>query len=241
MAYTGPGYPNWLADEYPGMGGINTALKGYSYLLNDPGFKQLTEASASDPEAQQYQAGPMAGVPSSAAPGLFGRLMAANMGANVAGQAAQNQGQNAAQKERVQAGSDTANLMAGQQESELGLEEAQTKKATGELGGFASILNMLSNPKGMGANIMGAAGASPGSTPLSGLLGLGKGLFGKIMSMFSGVPGLDDLAGLAGDTSGAGLESVLGAGGDLGALGGSEGISGIASLFADLLPALAGA
>ena len=182
MAYTGPGYPNWLADEYPGMGGINTALKGYSYLLNDPGFKQLTEASASDPEAQQYQAGPMAGVPSSAAPGLFGRLMAANMGANVAGQAAQNQGQNAAQKERVQAGSDTANLMAGQQESELQLRNAQTQQALDQLMMFGRLITkgplldmfsniMASGPKGptptTAPNFSGATPTGDAPPPLT--------------------------------------------------------------------------
>jgi hypothetical protein len=170
MAYQGVGgYPNWLVDEYPGLEGISSGIKGFNYLLKDPGFKQLATSSAADPAGQGYQAASDAGIPASAAPGLFGQLIAGQMGADVAGQAAQSKGQNAAQNAKVGAGQAAGNLMANQQSSQLDLEKAQASQAMGQLGGFSSILNMLTNPKGIGANIMGLFTGSNADSPLGGL------------------------------------------------------------------------
>lgn len=187
-------FPNWLSNEYPGLEGINTGLQGFKELLNNPGYKQLAESQAADPAAQEYQAASDSGSPSSAAPGLFGRLVAGQMGANVAGQASQSAGQNAAQKGRVGATSDAANLMASQQSSQLELEKAQSQQALQEFGGFKSILDMATDPKGLGANIISAFGGS--GTPLSLAFSKIMGLFGdgSSMSPFATMPGPETAA-----------------------------------------------
>jgi hypothetical protein len=177
-------FPNWLSNEYPGLEGISTGLQGFKELLNNPGYKQLAESQAADPAAQGYQAASDSGLPSSAAPGLFGRLVAGQMGANVAGQASQDAGQNAAQKGRIGATSDASSLMVGQQSSQTELEKAQAKQALQQLGGFKSILDMATDPKGMGANIMGLFTGKNTDSPLGSLFSGIKSLFGS--SLYGG-------------------------------------------------------
>jgi hypothetical protein len=207
MAYSGAGYPRWVTGEYPGLEGINTALKGFTTLLNDPGYKQLAGAQASDPAAQEYQGASDSGSGSASAPGLFGRLLAGQMGANVAGQAAQDQGQQAAQSGRVGANLAGANLMAGNQQSNLAVDEAQAKQATEKLGGFSSILKMITDPKGIGANIMSSLGGPKDTSPLGGI-------FGKIAGMFSGDMSPDTLGiGGMGGSLDPEVLAVLAAGG----------------------------
>jgi hypothetical protein len=221
MPYTGPGYPNWLVSEYPGLEGVNTALKAFSALANDPGYGQLTASAASDQPAQAYRDETTQGLPPSAGAGLFGRLLAGQMGADVAGQAAQDTGRTSAQKGKISAGQSAADLMASQQESELGLESAQGKQAGQELGAASGGLNLLTNPKGLGgmfSSLLSGGGASTAtaSSPIFGgadVLGL---LSGGGGAAAGGVGGISDLTA---------------------AIGGSGGAGGLSDLFATLLEA----
>ncbi len=230
MAYGGPGYPNWLQAEYPGLEGINTADKGFNYLLNDPGFKQLAASQASDPAAQEYQAGSMGGLPKGAGAGLFGRLLAGQMGANVAGQASQDQGANAAQTGKVNANSAAANIMSGRQESDIALQEAEAKQAGQGLSAVTGGLNLLTNPKGLGGNIMGAFGGS--GSPLSGITGLFSSLLGSGGGANLAGSGIDlaSILGSSGAAAGVGGISDLTA-----AAGGAGAAGGLSDLFATLL------
>ena len=206
MAYTGGGIPRWLAREYPGLEGINTGLGGFNTLLNDPGFKQLTQSQAADPAAQQYQAASDSGAGSASAPGLFGRLVAGQMGANVTGQASQDAGQNAAQKGRVNALASAGNAMAGQQESDIALQTAQDKSAVSNLGLLTTGLKMLINPdvlgfsKGLFSNIAGGGTTAGNALGVPQPLDSGAGAVPESPQSLGGSISESSIAGSSGDT-----------------------------------------
>lgn len=215
------GTPNWpgqaipqdIANQYPGTGMMRRALGGFSRLAFGPeasGLADVGAAQASDPEAEAYQEGVSksggAYGPGNSATLLYSGLLN-NMFKNAAmRQQIQSQSVDKALSGIADTGENLANAIYGQQKADTGLEEAQNQASGEELGGFSQILNMLTNPKGMGANIMGLATGSNTASPLGDVASAVPGMYSKIANWLSpgalvpelGVPGGADIFGGAG-------------------------------------------
>lgn len=222
-----PGYaqstiPTPIVQQYPGAKNYQDALRGFDILGFGPlagGFGRLAASGVTDPVAGGFQTtvGP-GGAGAFAQPGAasaqLGGLFGSQMESIPAAQGANQQFQNQVLGGIANVGKGLGASIDQQQQAAIQLEAAKNAQQAQTAQGIMGLVNLLSDPQGMGANIMQAFGADPGTTPLgAGVGGLG--------SLFSGL----------------GTE----AGAIFGQAGGGPSISAIGSWLASFLPSLGAA
>jgi hypothetical protein len=236
--------PPDIAQQYPGLKSNRNALGVFGNLAYGPqstGIADIATAQANDPSAGAYQQGTATGggayAPGGEGTGLFSSLLNNQIKNQAAQQDLLNQTRQKALSGIATTGMDVANNMAGQQQAQLALDQAQQQQQAQQMKSIGELVNFATSPTGGGANIMQAFGASPGTSPLSGLVsGIGSLFSGPNVGMLAGAGGLGDIGG----TAGMGIGDISSIFGSLGAAGGAAGgaASGLGYL-ADIAPLLA--
>lgn len=245
--------PRDIITQYPGTINLRDALSAYGNLAYGPlsgGLGDIAGAKAMDPAAAEFQAGTEGGGGAFGTPGagteMFSKLINNAMAANATKQATQQQQNIEALKGINTTGEQLAGSIYGQQKGALELQAAEQEAQAKQGQGIMQLADILTNPKGLGANVMQMFGADPGTTPGGALFSGGKSLLSGAGNYLGGSGGAG--SGFLGPFSqifqgGGGLASIggIGGAGDLASgLGASAGASGagdfldISSMFSSL-------